>query len=66
MAGADEYLTKPFELDQLRAVVSRALDKFFADEPLMPVREATQNEDARFVSIAQWDAASPAAKGRSG
>jgi len=27
-AGADDYLTKPFEIDDLRSVVRRALDKF--------------------------------------
>ncbi len=63
-AGADDYLTKPFELDQLRAVVRRGLEQFFTGAPVPPTADATEDENPGLVSRDKREAAFLAAEGR--
>jgi len=62
-AGADDYLTKPFELDQLRAVVRRGLEHFFTGEPVRPTADTTEDENPGGVSLDKRDSATPFAAG---
>ncbi len=45
-AGADDFLTKPFDIDQLRVVVSRVLDRRLLSDEMETLRRRIRSNDS--------------------